>query len=101
MLRRPRAKSARPPLKCRNELKFYKIGAKKKSECKIKVIYIEKPRAPCYNFYMDRARVKSYAKINLSLDIVGTRGGFHMLDSAVVTVDIADVISVAKRKKDK
>ena len=45
--------------------------------------------------------MKSYAKINLSLDITGAEGGFHLLDSVVVTVDIADVIAVKKRKKDK
>lgn len=55
----------------------------------------------CYNFFMDYARVKSYAKINLSLDITGVSGGYHSLDSVVVTVDIADVIAVKKRKKDK
>lgn len=50
---------------------------------------------------MDYVRVRSYAKINLSLDITGLSYGYHNLDSVVVTVDIADVISVKKRKKDK
>lgn len=45
--------------------------------------------------------MKSYAKINLSLDITGASGGYHNLDSVVVTVDVADVIAVKKRKKDK
>ena len=45
--------------------------------------------------------MKSYAKINLSLAITGLSGGYHMLDSAVVTIDLADVITVKKRKKDK
>ena len=45
--------------------------------------------------------MKSYAKINLSLDITGTNCGYHNLDSAVVTIDLADVITVRKRKKDK
>ena len=45
--------------------------------------------------------MKSYAKINLSLDITGVSGGYHELDSAVVTIDLADVISVKKRRKDK
>ena len=45
--------------------------------------------------------MKSYAKINLSLDITGVCGGYHSLDSVVVTIDLADVIAVKKRKKDK
>lgn len=45
--------------------------------------------------------MKSYAKINLSLDITGVDGGYHILDSVVVTVDLADVIAVKKRKRDK
>ena len=45
--------------------------------------------------------MKSYAKINLGLDITGASGGYHTLDSVVVTVDLADVIAVKKRKKDK
>lgn len=45
--------------------------------------------------------MKSYAKINLSLDITGAGGGYHNLDSVVVTVDVADVIAVKKRKRDK
>lgn len=55
----------------------------------------------CYNFSMDYAKVKSYAKINLTLEITGSGGGYHTIDSAAVTVDIADVIAVGKRKKDK
>ena len=50
---------------------------------------------------MDYTRVKSYAKINLGLDVTGASGGYHTLDSVVVTVDLADVIAVKKRKKDK
>lgn len=45
--------------------------------------------------------MKSYAKINLSLDITGASGGYHTIDSVVVTIDLADVIAVKKRKKDK
>lgn len=45
--------------------------------------------------------MKSYAKINLSLDITGAEDGFHLLDSVAVTIDLADVIAVKKRKKDK
>ena len=47
---------------------------------------------------MDYARVKSYAKVNLTLDILGLNGGYHMLDSLVASVDIYDVISVKKRR---
>lgn len=50
---------------------------------------------------MDSIRVKSYAKINLSLDISGCRDGYHMIDSVVANIDLYDAIKVSKRKKDK
>lgn len=57
--------------------------------------------AACYNSSMDYVRVKARAKINLSLDITGISGGYHDLDSVVATIDIYDLITVKKRKKDK
>ncbi len=50
---------------------------------------------------MDSIRVKSYAKINLSLDISGCSDGYHMIDSVVANIDLYDAIKVSKRKKDK
>ena len=50
---------------------------------------------------MDTIRVKTYAKINLSLDILGVRAGYHMIDSVVTNIDLYDVVKVCKRKKDK
>jgi 4-diphosphocytidyl-2-C-methyl-D-erythritol kinase len=50
---------------------------------------------------MDYVRIKAYAKINLSLDILGVSDGYHMLDSVVTTIDIYDLITIKKRKKDK
>lgn len=47
---------------------------------------------------MDFIRVKTYAKINLTLEITGTRGGYHMLDSVVASTDLFDVLSVRKRR---
>lgn len=47
---------------------------------------------------MNFVRVKSYAKINLSLDVSGAHDGYHEIDSVVTTIDIADVIAVKKRK---
>lgn len=47
---------------------------------------------------MNYARVKSYAKINLTLDVLGKENGYHKIDSAVTTVDLADVITAKKRK---
>lgn len=51
-----------------------------------------------YNAVMESVRVKSYAKINLTLNITGVEGGYHMLDSVVTTVDLYDLIVVKKRK---
>ena len=50
---------------------------------------------------MNTAKVKAYAKVNLTLDITGEADGFHTLDSLVVTVDLFDQISAKKRKDGK
>jgi len=47
---------------------------------------------------MQYARVKSYAKINLTLDVLNSVGGYHMIDSLVASVDIADLITATRRK---
>ena len=47
---------------------------------------------------MNYVRVKSYAKINLTLDIAGVADGYHMIDSVVASIDLCDVISAKKRK---
>lgn len=44
-------------------------------------------------------RVKSYAKINLSLNINGVKDGYHLLDSVFCSIDIYDTI-LAKPRKD-
>ena len=47
---------------------------------------------------METARVRAHAKVNLTLEIVGRDGGFHLLDSLVASVDLFDVIKVRKKK---
>lgn len=49
---------------------------------------------------MNTVKVKAYAKVNLTLEIVGESGGFHMLDSLVASLDLFDLI-VLKKRKDK
>lgn len=49
---------------------------------------------------MQSAKVLSYAKLNLTLDIVGAENGYHMLDSFVCSVDIHDTIIAKKRSDD-
>ena len=44
------------------------------------------------------AHLKSYAKLNLTLDIKGAEGGYHILDSIVTTIDLSDTIHLKKRK---
>lgn len=75
-------------------------GASEKiSDAPVFCIRIIEKRAPiCYNFSMNYVRLKSYAKINLTLDITGADGGFHNIDSLVASVDIYDLIAVKKRK---
>lgn len=53
----------------------------------------------CYNACMG-ARIKAYAKLNLTLAITGVENGFHMLDSLVCTVDLFDLIIMNKRRDD-
>ena len=48
-----------------------------------------------------KVRVKAYAKLNLTLDITGVEGGYHMLDSLVCSVDLYDLIVLNKRKDDR
>lgn len=43
-------------------------------------------------------KVKSYAKLNLTLSVCGKEGGYHLLDSLVCSVDLYDLIVVSKRK---
>lgn len=49
---------------------------------------------------MNTVRIKSYAKVNLTLEITGRESGYHLLDSLVASVDIFDLI-VLKKRKDK
>ncbi len=49
---------------------------------------------------MNTVKLNAYAKLNLTLDIVGAEGGYHMLDSLVTTVDLFDRIVIRKRKDD-
>lgn len=46
------------------------------------------------------ARVKAYAKLNLTLSLTGVKDGYHLLDSLVCTVDLFDYIKLKKRKDD-
>ena len=48
---------------------------------------------------MNYCKVKACAKINLTLDITGVSGGYHLLDSLVVSLDLSDLIA-AKRRTD-
>lgn len=53
---------------------------------------------PFIRVVMNTVRIKSYAKINLTLEITGVENGYHMLDSLVASVDISDLIVLKKRK---
>ena len=47
---------------------------------------------------MHSTKVRAYAKVNLTLEIVGRAGGFHELDSLVASVDVSDTVILKKRK---
>lgn len=46
---------------------------------------------------MNSVKIKSYAKINLTLEIRGVENGFHLLDSVVSNIDVCDVIYLKKK----
>ena len=50
---------------------------------------------------MYSCKEKAYAKINLTLDILGVKDGYHLLDSLVLAIDLYDLITVKKRKDGK
>jgi 4-diphosphocytidyl-2C-methyl-D-erythritol 2-phosphate synthase len=41
-------------------------------------------------------KVNAYAKLNLTLDVVGLKNGFHLLDSVVASVLLHDIVTVEK-----
>ncbi len=47
-----------------------------------------------------RVKLKTYAKINLTLNVGVKKDGFHPIDSVVTTVDLYDEITAVKRKDD-
>jgi 4-diphosphocytidyl-2-C-methyl-D-erythritol kinase len=47
---------------------------------------------------MRSIKIKSYAKVNLTLEITGVENGYHMLDSLVASIDLFDLLVLKKRK---
>lgn len=47
---------------------------------------------------MKTVKIKSYAKINLTLQIDGIENGYHLLDSLVANIDLYDYLVVKKKK---
>ena len=47
---------------------------------------------------MNLSKVKSYAKINLALNITGKINKFHKIESLVAFIDLHDVIFIKKIK---
>ena len=47
---------------------------------------------------MFATKVRSYAKVNLSLNINGTAGGYHLIDSVVVPIDVCDTVRAKPRR---
>ena len=46
---------------------------------------------------MNSITVRAYAKVNLSLDITGSRDGYHTIDSVVASVGLCDEIRAVRR----
>lgn len=48
---------------------------------------------------MESVRLRTYAKVNLSLSVTGTRGTRHTLDSVVTSISVYDEIIVERTRK--
>ncbi len=48
---------------------------------------------------MKKVKIRIPAKINLTLDIEGTRDGYHLLESLVASVDVYDTVRIRARKE--
>lgn len=48
---------------------------------------------------MRKVKIKIPAKINLTLDVLGTKNGYHEIESLVASVNIYDTITVKKRRE--
>ena len=46
-------------------------------------------------------KIKSYAKINLALNITGKNTSFHKIESIIAFVDLHDIITINKIKSKK
>ena len=57
--------------------------------------------AALLRFRMAIVKQKAYAKINLTLEVLGIEAGYHALDSLVVSVDLFDQITIKTRKDEK
>lgn len=49
---------------------------------------------------MQSVSVKAYGKVNLTLDIVGAKDGYHMLDTICCTINKYDKVTVRKKRED-
>ena len=47
---------------------------------------------------MRSVKIKSYAKVNLTLEITGVENGYHTLNSLVASIDLYDLLVIKKRK---
>ena len=47
---------------------------------------------------MDKITLKAYAKVNLTLDVVGRRAdGYHLLKSVMQSISLSDTITLQKK----
>ena len=47
---------------------------------------------------MNYARLKSHAKINLALNVIGKNSSLHIIESIIVLIDLYDEIMIKKIK---
>ena len=47
---------------------------------------------------MNPVKIKSYAKVNLALNIIGKNQSFHKIESIIAFVDLYDLILIRKIK---
>ena len=44
------------------------------------------------------ARIRAYGKVNFTLDVLGSEGGYHLIDSLVCTIGLYDLVRARRRE---
>ena len=60
-------------------------------------VSLAKAEKLCYNGRMECVQIRAHAKLNLTLEVTGREGEYHLLDSLVASLDLSDFITAQRR----